>query len=348
MKHFITYSVALMLMLLMGTNSYAKSWRVNSNPSRGAKFVDINGAMSSAEVLNDDTLYLDPGSNIGGQQVVTKRVTIIGYGYFYHLSQPYGYTTLSGGIVMKAANSKIEGVTIQSGCVISANNVTVERCFLNNSSISSNGNNCKNAIIRNCYITISNNYAIYGQGDTSSNTEGWIIDNNIITSIANYSGIYGLYSASILNNYVYYFYSNNYYCVDRMNNCTIINNILINKYYNTYIFRNLSDCVVHNNILSCNEDNYVEYPNNKRLSSSDEATIFIMTGNNDLKYRLCEESPAKGYAVDGGDCGPYGSGFTYVPGGLPKGIPYYTEANIATMDQDGKLKVSLKISVNNE
>lgn len=182
MKHFITNSVALMLLLLLSTNSYAKSWRVNSNTSRGAKFADINSAMSSADVLNDDTLYLDPGTNIGEQQVVTKRVTIIGCGYFHHFSQPYGYTTLSGGIVMKAANSKIEGVTIQSGSVISANNVTIERCFLDNSSISSNGNNCKNVIIRNCYIAISNNNGIYGQGRTSFNTEGWIIDNNTLLS----------------------------------------------------------------------------------------------------------------------------------------------------------------------
>ena len=73
-----------------------------------------------------------------------------------------------------------------------------------------------------------------------------------------------------------------------------------------------------------------------------------MTGNNDLQYQLCEGSPAKGYATDGGDCGPYGSGNTYVPGGLPYGKPYYTEATIGSVAHDGKVNVTLKISVQDE
>ena len=347
MKQNYIYSIALVLMMLISTNTYAKSWRINSNASAGAKFADINTAMNSEDVHNDDTLYLDPGTNISSQQTVSKRVTIIGTGYFHHQSQPYGFTKLSGGIVMKATKSKIEGVEINSGCTISANNVTIERCFINGIGISSNGTNCKNATIRNCLINTTNSYyfGISGQGDASTNTENWNIENNIITGGYN-ARINALYSANILNNYLLSNtgYSDRY-CVSSMNNCSIINNIMINTTTRNNIFSNLSDCIIHNNVLSCNEG---QHPNNKCLGSNDEAFIFRMTGNDDLKYRLCEESPAIGYATDGGDCGPYGSGYTYVPGGLPYGIPYYTESNIATMDQDGKLKVSLKIAINNE
>lgn len=73
-----------------------------------------------------------------------------------------------------------------------------------------------------------------------------------------------------------------------------------------------------------------------------------MTGPNDQQYQLCENSPAKGYATDGGDCGPYGSGYTYVPGGLPLGLPYYTEVTIGSMAHDGKVNVTLKIAVQDE
>ena len=350
MKQNYIYSIALVLLMLISTNTYAKSWRINSNASAGAKFADINTAMNSEDVHNDDTLYLDPGTNISSQQTVSKRVTIIGTGYYHHLSQPYGVANFSGGIVMKAANSKIMGVSIQSGCVISANNVTIERCLLNGIGISSNGSNCKKAIIRNCYIYTSTT-SIYGQGSTSTNTEQWTIENNFIFNVYSRSDhtITGLYSANLINNYICRSCNTigyTSYCISNMNNCTILNNIMINYYgYKNSMFNDCTNCIVHNNVLSCVEG---QHPNNKCLDSTDEAFIFRMTGNDDLKYRLCEESPAIGYATDGGDCGPYGSGYTYVPGGLPYGIPYYTESNIATMDQNGKLKVSLKIAVNNE
>ena len=69
---------------------------------------------------------------------------------------------------------------------------------------------------------------------------------------------------------------------------------------------------------------------------------------NDQLYQLKEDSPAKGYATDGGDCGPYGGLTPYVPGGLPNGYPYYTKAIIPAKSKNGKVNVSLKIKMQNE
>ena len=350
MKQTIFYAVALTVMMAVGTNSHAKSWRVNNDTTRGAQFADINAAMSSADVQDGDTLYLDPGSNLSSNQNVTKCVTIIGNGFFHDLQQPYGYASISGRIYLKAAGCKIEGVVMSNEwcCFVAADNVTIERCKLTGA-LQSSGNNCKNAIIRNCYFSASR--GISGQGTSSLYTAYWTIENNIIfTDYYNdYGSIYpssiaSLYSPMIRNNYIYCGSSSG--GVVNITNGTILNNIIVKYKYINQMFNNLTDCIVNKNVLSGAED--TTYPSNKFLNSNDQAAIFTMTGANDLQYQLCENSPAKGYAIDGGDCGPYGSGYTYVPGGLPLGMPYYTEATIGSMAHDGKVNVTLKISVQDE
>ena len=70
------------LLFFAGGHSDAASWRINNNANRKAHFTDINAAMSSTDVVDGDTLYIDPGCNITGQQNVTKQVTIVGTGYW--------------------------------------------------------------------------------------------------------------------------------------------------------------------------------------------------------------------------------------------------------------------------
>jgi len=328
----------------------AKSWRVNSNTTRGANFADINAAMSSEEVQDGDTLYLDPGCNLTADQDVTKRVTIIGTGFFHDKQQPYGFANISGATVLRATGCKIEGVVMTGQCSIQANNVTVERCKVMTAyPIYTYGSNCKNATIRNCWINSTSENCIRGQGRDNINTAYWTIENNIITLTGYYGrGIYEFNSATIRNNYIIrdgnpgYDYD----CLESLANSTICNNILVNNKNKNSVIVGCIDCVINHNVISSAENS--TYPQNKYLDSNDQAAIFVMTGANDLQYQLCEGSPAKGYATDGGDCGPYGSGYTYVPGGLPLGNPYYTEATIGSVAHDGKVNVTLKISVQDE
>lgn len=81
-KTFLTTALSAALLFAGGQQADAASWRINSNANRHAHFTSINAAMSSADVVAGDTLYLDPGFTLTDNQNVTKRVTIIGGGTF--------------------------------------------------------------------------------------------------------------------------------------------------------------------------------------------------------------------------------------------------------------------------
>ena len=195
MKQTIIYAVALTFMMAVGINSHAKSWRVNNDTTRGAKFANINAAMSSEEVQDGDTLYLDPGCLLTGTQNVTKSVTIIGNGYFSN-ALPYALATIGGDLYLKAAHSKVYGVNFNSSVRINADYVTIERCKTNH--IYNNGRACY-AIIKNCYISYGSGSCISGAGSSSETTFSWTIENNIIIATY-YSCISDLYSPIIRNN----------------------------------------------------------------------------------------------------------------------------------------------------
>lgn len=69
-----------------------------------------------------------------------------------------------------------------------------------------------------------------------------------------------------------------------------------------------------------------------------------------MTYQLCEGSPAIGAGEGGIDCGPYAKGslYPFVTYGMPKHIPYFTEAAVPAQPTDGKVKVSLKIVNQND
>lgn len=342
MKQTIFYAIALTVMMAVGTNSHAASWRVNNDTTRGAQFANINAAMSSADVQDGDTLYLDPGSLITGNQNVTKCVTIIGNGYFSN-ALPYALATIGGDLYLKAAHSKVYGVNLNSSVRVCADYVTIERCKTNYIGYSSG--TARYAIIRNCYIR-STGDCIGGAGTSEERTFSWTIENNIIIATS-YSCISNLYSPIIRNNIFRKTNTSNYPTLSSMTNATVTNNIIVSGKQD-YNFTNLVNCTVHHNVLSCAEGTYAEYPNNLCLGTTDFSTLFTMTGGNDEDYRFAEGSPAKGYADFGGDCGPFDGAYPYIFGGMPLGVPYYTNAVIGSIAHDGKVNVSLKAIIKDE
>ena len=342
MKQNLFKTFALAAMLVVGMSSHATSWRVNNDTTRGAQFADINAAMSSADVQDGDTLYLDPGSLITGTQNVTKCVTIIGNGYFSN-ALPYALATIGGDLYLKAAHSKVYGVNFNSSVRINADYVTIERCKTNH--IYNNGRACY-AIIKNCYISYGSGSCISGAGSSSETTFSWTIENNIIIATY-YSCISDLYSPIIRNNIFRRTSTSNYHNLANMTNATITNNIIVSAKQDNN-FTGLVNSTVHHNVLSCAEGTYAEYPTNLCLGTTDFSTLFTMTGGNDEDYRLAEGSPAKGYADFGGDCGPFDGPYPYVLGGMPLGVPYYTNAVIGSIAHDGKVNVTLKAIIKDE
>lgn len=61
MKRILFSAMAAIGLSLFSNNVDARSWRINSKPEAKANFLSIEKATSSSDVLNGDTLYLDPG-----------------------------------------------------------------------------------------------------------------------------------------------------------------------------------------------------------------------------------------------------------------------------------------------
>lgn len=334
MKTTINIIIAMALMAV-ATSATAKSWRINNNAATASNFNSINAAMSSNEVTDGDTLYLDPGTTLSDQQTVTKQVTIVGPGYFRG-NAPHRHAYFHNPVVINAANVKLEGLVFDNDLSIYAQQVTVERCIFKVIKIS-NGNyaNAKYATIRQCY-----GQRVLGMGETSIGSAFCTIENCILIN-----GGYifdGLYLPDIRYNYLKGTSGTSIF--DDISNATITNNVIINVYspnstISSYVINSVN---ISHNVISGNGN----YPDNKYGYT--EADIFTLTGMNDQLYQLKEDSPAKGYATDGGDCGPYGGLTPYVAGGLPNGYPYYTKAIIPAKSKDGKVNVSLQIKMQNE
>ena len=335
MRQFILKTVVLIVAMAMSITSYSKSWRVNDDVTKKANFTDINAAMNSDEVDDGDTLYLDPGCTLGAAQEVIKAVTIVGTGYFFE-NMPYNEAYISGNLALSAQNCKVEGLHCE-GVSINESNVTVERCRLSQILGISN-----NVIIRSCYIEGYKDVLLQGGSN-------WVIENCILYNTYQGSdyrhyGILDQFNSIIRNNYIFLY--NNYwggYNFYNLNRCEITNNVIINGRLDRCL-GNISNCTITNNIFSGSAK--PEYPNN--IYEASENTVFALSGNNDRRYQLSRNSPAKGYATDGGDCGPYGSGYSYVPSGMPFGHPYFTEVQVGSVTKENKLKATYKVSIQDE
>ena len=343
-QHVLSSIFSIALLFLAGGHADATSWRINNNANRKAHFKDINAAMSSSEVQAGDTLYLDPECSLTTAQNVSKRVTIIGTGYFLP-DGTHQVATVNGRVTISAEGTKLIGLYItktnDSRITIKANNVVVERCHLWDVFWGGTG---QHATIRQCYLT----GRVVGSGINSANSLGSVIENNIIYysyTGASYSAISDLKDVTIRNNYVRCMTSNTTNLINNIANSTIINNIFIQPKDKNKIRGTLEDCIFAYNVMSCEEGNYELFPDNLSTGTNDETVIFALEGSNDQLYQLKEDSPAKGYANDGGDCGPYGGTHPYIPSGYPLGMPRFVSNSAGTRATDSKVSFSNQVSI---
>lgn len=330
--------VAVTLLALSATTAIqARSWRINNNVMLNPNFTDINAAMSSSEVAAGDTLYLDPGCGLTTEQIVTKQVTVIGCGYF-RADAPHKLASILSDFAIKAPNTKVEGVIFSNKVLVCASEVTLERCKVSGeiwiAPIYQNSyQTAQNVTIRQCYAT-----RVAGVSSTEKRSAYCTIENCIIMHNGAYGVIAELYCPTIRNCYLReannasISYSHIFHDIS---NATAVNNIYLNVSKASQIWDSSNADLNQNNISSSVEGNT-------------EANIFTLQGADDSRYQLKDDSPAKGAAADGGDCGPFGGDYPYVIGGLPMGHPYYTKAVISPRSDNDKVKVSLQIKMQND
>lgn len=339
--------LAMALTALTATTVNARSWRINNDATKMAQFTSIKDAINSTDVVDGDTLYLDPATTLSGCNV-TKQVTIIGCGY------TGVYATISGDIWLFANNIKLLGVYCSNRIYISAQHITIERC--STASIcyySDNNYNCQYATIRNCYIRAGYYIGIAGGGYASNytnylKTAEWTIENNII--YGNYGSdksrsvmcVSDLYQAKIRNNLIINLQNNtSSYSLYRIGgNSEITNNIIIHTTKPAQAMYTIISNYIRNNVLSSNTG-----PDYNRCNVLTTDSVF--TGDYQ-EYVLTEDSPARGYGQDGKDCGIFGGLYPYVKGGRPYGHPYFEQYSVSSRPENGKVNVSLKIKTQDE
>ena len=317
--------------VLLSGAMQARNWRINSIPEAKADFPSITDATASADVKDGDVLYLDPGCHLTGEQRVTKGVTIIGIGFNLGGSEMESSVQ---NIAIQCSDVVLTGVHIQN--YLNANstdykNVEVVRCKIGSVSASAP------MLVASCYITsrvsLGSNARLY---------------NNIIL------GPVGMGEGGIMRNNAIVCSQNTTFV--GTTRCTIVDNIIINTY--NYRPEDVNNTLyntdpsygndIKGNILSNDADHvYADHPSNAYVGAT-VADVFVNEGMYDERYRLKEDSPAKGAGYGGNDCGPFAGYYPYVMSCRPKNIPYIYEAIVPNHPTDNKITVTVKAKNQNE
>lgn len=285
--------------------------RVNNNPG-------ANAAYSSAQTAHDnanpgDTLHIEPSVTTYGNLTMTKRLTLIGNGYFLtensglqvnvNTSQ-FAVITFDPG----SKRSKITGMVLTSGIAVNTDSITIERNYFPTNTAQQS--------------------ASYGVA-INGNVTGIYVTQNYM-----YPMIYSLSGAAsyvyIMNNYLYYGISfqgddTNMYVLNNVfqgNTTSNVANALVqnNIVQNPGSIFNVSSSIIQNNI--CAGTQFPAGDGNQR--NVDMNTVFNTADPSpDGRYQLKINSPAKDAGFYGGeDCGMFDvpPGFGYVPYKL-SGIP---------------------------
>lgn len=326
MKTFVSISVAAAFALL-SSSSFATVWRVNNNsttPSISTNFTALSTAISSALVLAGDTLYVEGSSTSYGSVTLSKRLTIIGAGYFLtnnDSTQAFPQRSLLSAMTISsaAAGSVITGISFEQPSnplvTVSANDITFDRCSFWQSSTGGGPTirvsaNVQNTVVRRSFLR-SEWCSTCNVFELLSGTSNTVIDNNIIklgtknsTSSGNAISMHATATAIIRNNVI--------------NGPVNVSNSIYNN--NIHIVGSYTQNVTMVSVLN-NIGNSTQYGTaNGNQQSVNMTNVFTYAPGNenvDNHYRLKAGSPALGAGVGGTDCGAFGGTTPYVLSGMP-------------------------------
>jgi len=204
-----TIILTVCFLALIASNAFAKIWRVN------------NTAHDATTVLAGDTLHLEPSLVSYGSLTSTKKLIILGPGYFLNLNanqqaNPIPATIENFTLNAGSSGTVISGLTITGNSSISTGNITIMR------------NNCSGVIYLSANYSYSNviisgnylrNVAWQGSTGTALITNVMIFNNYIynVTLQAQFSGV-------IANNVIFHHSSFTYNFTIKNNICTQTDN----------------------------------------------------------------------------------------------------------------------------
>lgn len=285
-----------------------KIWTVDNT----GKVADFNNILSAIAAASDgDTLLMGGGGGAYSDITLSKKLCIIGTGYF--LTENPNTVENKGSVSFNnftfsvgSLGSVLVGVVINSAMSISTDGILVKRCYLsgggNNLSVGGNDN-----IIKQCYLRNNNS-----SGYTVVTITG---SNNILRNCY----IYKYYSGSNLTCNTGNIIENNIFEGASINitSSSFGNNLMVSG------SASFTNCNPYNNIG--NDNQFGSANGNKSFITM--STVFVASGTTDGKWQLSATSPAKGAGWGGIDCGMFGGTDPYVLSGLPE-VPVITSITV--------------------
>ncbi len=303
-------SLLIALFSLAFLSAFATIWHVNNNAGVTSNFNSLDAAFSSSQVVNGDTLYVyGSGMSYGSPAALTKRLTLIGPGYFLNQNGGLQYNQMIAAIDYLSFQAGSEG-SLASGLVISSASVSAANVVLqrnNLSVVTLSANNCM--VLQNFFNNVPYyNYPLYVYSPSTV-----VVANNFIP--------YG-----IGNNWAYYMEdgcSSTFYNNTVRGGCRFVNTEVYNcvigwhSYPWEFPFAVSGSTSIHHTVLGDFGFDWSSYTNDPTNLYNVADQIFMQTGSTDGYYQLCDGSPAIGAGVGGADCGMFGGATPYKLSGIP-------------------------------
>ncbi len=346
MKKFFISSIILTL-VLTAFQSQAKIWRVNNTPGVTADFTNFTAALASASVLDGDTLHFESSVTQYPGVSMNKRLVIIGLGYYLNpanitfpgnagLQAVTEESKIGGMSINNGANgSKFLGITVQGINIngsAAAYNLTFEKVHFNGGLTFSNASH-SNITIRKCFFENT------GIQATTGNLSNFVMENSIFYGFSGYMSLQSLTgSGNIIRNNTFF----NTYASD-IPNCYFANNIIADPNYD-WIFTNTT---VKNNLFARSTQALPVTASANQMGVT-MSTVFLLTGSFDARYQLKAGSPAIAAGLTVGsvvspDCGAFGATDPYKLSGIP-GIPSIYAFTVPTSIPSGSATMSVTFS----
>lgn len=334
--------------LLLGISAtQARIWRVNNNLGISADFTNFNTALASASVLNGDTIYLEASANAYTPGMVSKRLIVMGTGYFLSgagsnpgLQADGNTATLSSALSFDSLStgSRFLGLQISGDLWLDprADDIRFERCRFNNISwntqASSTANQATDIVFNKCYFNGAaptpqfyyNNLQIT---NCITNSSLSFNPGNIISALVRNNLIRGSSQVNLTNTY-------------------FANNIVLDVVAGNF---NVITSTIKNNIA---ENNLLPVGNGNQNNVPESSLVLGPTGNStDGQWQLAAGSPAIGAGETVGgitpNCGPFGTADPYRLSGIPP-IPTIYSLTVPTSVPFGQpLNITVSTRSNN-
>lgn len=324
----------LLCFFLLVAQSNAAIWRVN-NQDPTADFSQLSEVSGDADVVDGDVIHVEGSTQNYGGATITKRLDIIGPGYFLNFNPNTPANSVSakfqGSIIFSAGSegSRVRGLVFAEvgrpnypSFIIGVNDIVVNNCLIVYDMRL--GANITGFTLTQSYVLT---WVFFSYDRPSYFTASDIIANNNIF-------VNGLWT-------------------EQMSFSQVENNIFLNNVgIPTQYFRNniLASSDATQGVQSGNIQNNLAYNGQFGIENGnanvEENSMFVGGNSPDGQYQLQANSPAIGAGYNGTNCGIFGGIRPYALSGIT-GIPVIYDLRVAPQgDPVNGLQVTIKAKVN--